>query len=135
MIRYSVIAITASSLLIAGCSSTRSSEVAGLSSDGVQGPVVTAPAIAINTLEDGSVETQSLGVRTYSTSALELINTLKPVSFEFLDSGELHTFSIDGADPVVVAAGGQIVAKSIMVDAEGRVVSWEPLDKLPPVGE
>jgi hypothetical protein len=74
-------------------------------------------------------------MQTYSAHGLELVRTLRPVSFTFLESGELRSFTINGADPVVVAAGGQIVAKSVMVDGEGRVVSWEPIDVQSPSDE
>lgn len=123
--RYSIIAVVVASQFIAGCGSTQSSESMSVFSDGVQGPVVTAPAVAVNTLDDGSAQTQSLGLRTYSRRALDLINKLKPVSFSFLDSGELYSFSTDGADPVVVAAGGRMVLDSVTLNTDGEIVAWE----------
>jgi len=122
---YSVVAVAITSQFIAGCKSTQSRESMGLLSDGPQGPVVTAPAVAVNALDDGSVQTQSLGAKTYSRRALELIKDLEPVSFAFLDSGELYSFSTDGADPVVVAAGGEMVLDSVTLNADGQIVAWE----------
>lgn len=123
--RYSIIATLAFSQLVLGCSSPQSRGSMGVFSDGVQGPMVTAPTVASNTLEDGSIHTQSLGVRTYSTRALELISLLKPVSFEFLDSGELYAFSIDGADPLVIAAGGQMILDTVTLNEHGKIVAWQ----------
>ncbi|MEA5557675.1 hypothetical protein [Nodularia spumigena] len=133
--RYSVIAIVASGHCIAGCSSSRTDTRAGSVSDGAQGPVVTVPVVIEETRADGTVHRESLGMHTYSERGLELVRTLRPVAFTFLESGELHSFTMEGADPVVAAAGGQIVAKSVMVDGEGRVVSWEPIDVQSPSDE
>lgn len=124
-VRYSIFAVAITSQFIAGCESTQSRESMGVLSDGAQGPVVTAPAVAVNTFDDGSVQTQSLGTKTYSRRALELIKKLEPVSFAFLDSGELYSFSTDGADPVVVAAGGRMVLDSVTLNADGQIVAWE----------
>lgn len=133
MTKCSAILVTmaAASQFMTGCHSARSNEQAGLGSDGVQGPVVTAPVVIDQTLADGTVHRESLGTQTYSEQGLALVKALRPVAVSFLESGELYSFTIDGADPVVMAAGGQIVAKSVLVDRNGRVVSWEPLDEQP----
>lgn len=125
---YSVFLAAVLGQLVA-CSSEPSTRV-GLRnlSEGVQGPLITVPVVIEETRADGTVHRESLGMHTYSERGLELVRTLRPVAFTFLESGELHSFTMEGADPVVAAAGGQIVAKSVMVDGEGRVVSWEPID-------
>lgn len=113
--------------LISGCSTTSSGDGMGLfSDDGVQGSVITAPALAQDALADGSVVTQPIGINKYAERALDLIDTLHPVSFAFLDSGELSSFSINGEDPVVVAAGGRMVVESVTLDRTGKIVTWEP---------
>lgn len=126
-----VVTIASASQLMVGCHSAKSNEQAGLGSNGVQGPVVTVPVVIDETRADGKVHRESLGTQTYSEQGLALVKALRPVAVSFLESGELYSFTIDGADPVVMAAGGQIVAKSVLVDGNGRVVSWEPLDEQP----
>lgn len=128
IMQFSVL-FAAVSLFMVGCGSTRAAARMESVGDGAQGPVVTVPVVIEETRADGTVHRESLGMQTYSDRGLELVKTLRLVAFTFLESGELHSFTMDGADPVVMAAGGQIVAKSVLIDGDGRVVSWEPIDR------